>query len=92
MIARVVEVELVANAGTDGRDQRLDLDVLQHLVDARLLDVEDLASQRQHCLRVAVASLLCRAAGGVALDHEQLGQRGVLYGAVGELARQRGVL
>ena len=38
-----------------------------------LLDVEDLAAQRQHRLRVAVAALLGRAAGGVALDDEDLG-------------------
>ena len=51
--------------------------VLQHLVDARLLDVEDLAAQREDRLRVAVAALLGRAAGGVALDDEQLGERRV---------------
>ena len=64
----------------------------EDLVDARLLDVEDLAAQRQHRLGVAVAALLGRAAGGVALDDEQLGERGVLDRAVGELARQRRVL
>ncbi len=37
-------------------------------------------------------ALLGRAAGGVALHDEQLGQRGVAHGAVGELARQRRVL
>ena len=40
----------------------------------------------------AVAALLGRAAGGVALDDEQLGQRRVLDRAVGELARQGRVL
>ena len=62
--------------------------VLQHLVDARLLDVEDLAAQREDGLRRAVAALLGRAAGGVALDDEELGQRRVLDRAVGELAGQ----
>ena len=92
MVAGVLDVELVAHAGADRGDQRLDLGVLEHLVDARLLDVEDLAAQRQHGLGVAVAALLGRAAGGVALDHEQLGQRRVLDRAVGELAGQRRVL
>jgi len=46
VVARVLDVELVADACADGGDQRLDLDVLQDLVDARLLDVEDLATQR----------------------------------------------
>ena len=92
VVARLLDVELVAHAGPDRRDQRLDLEVLQHLVDPALLDVEDLAAQRQHGLRVAVAALLRRAAGGVALDDEDLGQRRVLHRAVGELAGQRRVL
>ena len=78
MVARLLDVELVADAGAERRDQRLDLLVLQDLVDPRLLDVEDLAAQRQHGLRRAVAALLGRAAGGVALDDEELGQRRVL--------------
>src|SRR6185503_14679233 len=41
-------------------------------------------------LVVAVATLLGRAAGAVALDQEQLAQRGVTLLAVGELAGQRG--
>ena len=35
----------------------------QHLVEARALDVEDLAAQRQDRLEFAVAALLGRAAG-----------------------------
>ena len=57
-----------------------------------LLDVDDLAAQRQHRLGVAVAALLGRAAGGVALDDEQLGQARVADRAVGELAGQGRVL
>ena len=92
VVARALDVEVVADARAQRGDQRLDLRVLQHLVDARLLDVEDLAAQREHRLGRAIAALLGRAARGVALDDEQLGQRGVAHGAVGELARQRGVL
>ena len=92
VVARALEVELVAHAGADRGDQRLDLVVLQDLVDPRLLDVEDLAAQRQHRLGVAVAPLLGRAAGRVALDDEDLRQRRVLDRAVGELARQARVL
>src|SRR4029077_12709477 len=40
----------------------------------------------------AVTGLLGRAAGGVTLDHEDLGQARVLHRAVGELARQGRVL
>ena len=92
VVARVRDLELLADPGADRRDQRLDLLVRQHLVDAVLLDVDDLAAQRQDRLGVAVAALLGGAAGGVALDDEDLGERGIAHGAVGELAGQRGVL
>ena len=61
----------------------------EHLVEARPLDVEDLAAQRQDRLVGAVARLLGRAAGGIALDEEQLALRRIALLAVGELAGQR---
>ena len=88
VVARLLEVELVADAGADGADHGEDLVVLQHLVDARLLDVDDLAAQRQDRLEAAVAGLLGRAAGRVALDEVELGEVRVADGAVGQLARQ----
>ena len=51
---------------------RPDFFVAQHLVFARLLDVEDLAAQRQDRLETAVAPLLGRATGRVALHQVQL--------------------
>ena len=51
-------------------------------------DVEDLAAQRQDRLAGAVARLLGRAAGGVALDDEDLRALRRCIGAVGELAGQ----
>ena len=92
VVPRVLEVELLADAGADRGDHRRDHLVVEHLVDAALLDVEDLAAQRQHRLGVAVAALLRRAAGRVALDDEQLRQRRVADRAVGELAGQGRVL
>ena len=68
---------------------RLDLVGAQHLVDARLLDVQDLALDRQDRLEAAVASLLGGAAGRFALDDVDLGLRGIALLAVGELAGQR---
>ena len=82
VVARVLDVELVAHAGAERGDERLDLVVLQDLVDPALLDVEDLAAQRQDGLGRAVAPLRRRAAGGVALDDEDLGERRVLDLAV----------
>ena len=92
VVASLGDVELVAHAGADRGDQRLDLGVGQDLVDAALLDVQDLPAQRQDRLRVAVAGAHGRAAGRVALDDEQLRERRVLDRAVGELAGQGRVL
>ncbi len=55
VVADLVDVELLADAGTDGGDERLDLGVLQHLVDAGPLDVEDLAPDREDRLGLRVA-------------------------------------
>ena len=62
----------------------------EHLVEARALDVEDLAAQRKHSLKVAVAALLGRAAGGVALDDEELRFGGIALLTIGELAGEIG--
>ncbi len=58
------------------RDHRPDFVVGEHLVEARLLDVDDLAAQRQDGLERAVARLLGRAAGRVALDDVDLAVAG----------------
>jgi hypothetical protein len=54
------------------------------------LDVEDFSSQGQDRLVLAVAALLGRAAGRVALDDEQFRQRWILFLAIGQLAGQAG--
>ena len=84
VIARLVDLELFLDAAADRGDDRADFLVRQHLVDARLLDVDDLAAQRQDRLEVALASLLGRAAGRVALDEIELAERGI-----GELSSRR---
>src|SRR5260370_1395046 len=89
VVAQLVEVEVVApDAGPERGDEGADLLAGQHLVEARALDVEDLAAQRQHGLELAIAALLGGAAGRVALDDEDLGLGRVALLAVGELARQ----
>ena len=91
-VADVLDRELVAEAGADRRDHRLDLVVREHLVDPVLLAVDDLPAQRQDRLVGAVAGLLGGAAGAVALDDVELAEVCVLERAVGELARERRVL
>src|SRR6202011_5709412 len=81
---------LAADAGAERLDQGADLGRGQHLVEAGTLDIEDLALQRQDRLEAAVAALLGRAAGAVALNDEQFAVRRVALLAVGQLARQVG--
>ena len=89
VVAQLVRIELVASdAGAERGDQRADLLAAQHLVEARALDVQNLAAQRQHGLEFAVAALLGGAAGAVTLDDEQFGLGGIALLAVGKLAGQ----
>ncbi len=90
VVAQLRQIEVVAaDAGAERGDEGADLLARQHLVEAGPLHVEDLAAQRQHRLELAVAALLGRAAGRVALDDEHLGVGRVAVLAFGELARQR---
>ena len=91
-VAGLGDVELLAEAGADGRDQGLDLVVLEHPVDAGPLDVEDLAADGQDRLVLGIAGPDGRTAGRVALDDEQLRLADVLGPAVGQLAGQAGAL
>ena len=90
VVAQLVGVELVADAGAERRDQRADLLARQHLVHARALDIEDFPAQRQHRLEGTVAPLLGRAAGAVAFHDEQLGLGRIALLAFGQLPGQRG--
>src|SRR5260370_24146414 len=89
VIARLLRVELLgADAGAERGDERADFGRAQHLVEARALDVEDLAFERQDRLEAPVAPLLGRTAGAVALDDEDLRLGGVAFLAIGEPAPQ----
>ena len=93
VVADLRDVEVAgADAGAERGDERLDLRAGQHLVEPRLLDVEDLAAERQDRLVLPVAALLRGAAGRVALHDVEFRQRRVALLAVGELSGQpRGV-
>ena len=88
-VAHLLDVERTPAARAHDLDDRRALGVLEHVADGRLLDVEDLAADRQQRLVGGVAGQLGRAERGVALDDEQLGAVGVAVAAVGELGRQR---
>src|SRR5918997_1517563 len=85
-------VEGLPHAGADGADHGLYLDVGEDLVHVGLLDVEDLAAQRQDGLEISLPALLGQTPRRVALDDVQLAPGRVLGGAVCQLARQRRAL
>jgi len=89
-VAGLVAFELLTDTGADCGDQRLDLDVLEDLVDAGPLNIERLAAQGQDRLVLGVAAAHGRTTSGVTLHDEQLGLLRILGAAVGELARQPG--
>src|SRR5439155_22197126 len=86
-VAQLFRVEIVADARAERDDERLDLLVREHLVGARLLDVEDLAAKREDRLEAPVATGLRVAAGRDALDDDELALLGIALLAVGELPR-----
>ena len=75
-----------ADAGADGGDEGADLLVLEDLVEAGLLHVDELAADGEDGLELPVAALLGGAACGVTLDDVEFGVGGVAVGAIGELA------
>ena len=90
VVAELRDVEVLgADAAAERRDHRLDLVAAEHLVEAGLLDVQNLALERQDGLEATIASLLGRPAGRLALDDVELAQRRIALLAVRQLAGQR---
>src|SRR3546814_6026743 len=73
---------------SDLLDQRADFLRRDDAVEARALDVQDLALQRQDRLNLAVAALFGRPACRVTLDKEKFAFGGVAFLTIGELAGQ----
>ena len=90
VVADFLRIEVLgADPASKRGDHRLDLVAAEHLVEARLLDVEDLALERQDRLKAPIASLLRRSPCRLALDEVELAQRRIALLAVGQLAGQR---
>ena len=88
-VAQLRGIEVVlADAGAERRDHGADFFVAQHLVVAGLLDVQDLALQRQNGLEAAIAALLGGAACAFTLDEVEFAAIRIALGAVGQLAGQ----
>ena len=90
VVAELVDVEVLgADAAAERRDHRLDFVAAEHLVEAGLLDVQNLALERQDGLEATIAPLLGRPACRLAFDDVELAEGRIALLAVGELAGQR---
>ena len=85
MVACLLNIEVVTNAGTEGGNHRLNFSIGQGAVQASALNVQDLTAQRQNSLSVRVATLNSRTTRRVTLHQVNLRDRRVLRGAVLEL-------
>ena len=77
---------LSADACAKRQNQRADFIAAEHLVEAGLFDIEDFALEREDSLEFPIATLFGRTTGGISLDDEQLTQRRIFFGTVGQLA------
>ncbi len=81
-------VVLFPDSRSQGRDDDLDLLVLQHLVETGLFHVEDLAAKGENGLIPSVPTLLGRTPGGVSLHEIQLTPGRIPFLAIGQFSRQ----
>ena len=88
VVARLLRSEIFTDPGAERGNDRLDFDAREHSIDSSTFDVQDLASNRKNRLGLSGPTLLCRAAGGIALDDEDFTFCGVSFLTVGELSRK----
>ena len=85
VVARLLNIEVITNAGAESGNHRLNLGVGESTVQASALDVQDLTAQRQNSLGVRVTTLNSRTTRRVTLHQVNLRDRRILRGAVLEL-------
>src|SRR5215210_5352991 len=83
VVAGLLDVEGLPHTGPDSGDHGLYLDVGEYLVHIGLLDVEDLAPQRQYGLEVPLPPLLGASTSRITLDDVQLAPCRVLGRTIG---------
>jgi len=89
VIAHLADVVIsLADPRSQGGNNDPDLLALEHLVETGLLDVEDLAAEREDRLKFPVSSLLGRTTGRIPFDQVQFTARWVLLLAVRQFTRQ----
>ena len=72
VVACLLNIEVVTNAGTESGNHRLNFSVGQGTVQASALNVQDLTAQRQNSLSVRVATLNSRTTRRVTLHQVNL--------------------
>ena len=72
-VANFRSVKVLANAALQRLNQRANFLKAQHLVQARLLHIQQLSTQRQNGLQHVIAPTLGASTGGVTFNNEQLG-------------------
>src|SRR2546425_1644082 len=88
VVPDLCEIELFSDARPDRGDQRPNLLVLQHLIESRLLDVQDLPAKREDGLELAATARLRRTAGGWPFHDEKLRLGRIALLAVREFSRE----
>src|SRR5579875_3906578 len=77
-----------AKSAAEGEDKIGELLIAAQLLSGGAGDVQNLATQGQHRLRLAIARLLCGSSRRIALHEKDLGAVGGAACAIGELAGQ----
>ena len=90
VVAQLFDVEIIAVAlgksASEGIDHGLDLRIGQHLVDACLFHIQNLAPDGKDCLEHAVSCHLGAASGGISLHNKDLALGRVPGFAVGQFS------
>ena len=88
VVAKLRDIEVFVDAGTEGGDHPLDFLVRIYAVEARLLHIQYLTTQWQHRLGMYISSILRRSQCRISLDDEDLTLIRILRVTVDELTRK----
>ena len=88
VITKLRDIEVFVDAGTEGGDHTLDFFIRIYAVEACLLHIQYLTTERQHSLGMYISSILCRAQCRISLNDEDLALIRILRVTVDELARK----